>query len=208
MASLYDLLAEMQATTPRMEGEPESSRPYIEIDLNQRLIKLTSDFDPLLIVGDHYASRIWFCCDRFFDTVDLYDMAIAVLYKNPLGNYRIAPVYVVEKTEIDGVPKLFFSWEINGEAAPKAGELQFAVRFFSVDPATNQIVFSLNTETCIGKIAEGLGHPTSESDKDYGQSADNMTSLLAKMHDLEILLSEQSIHWWDLNPPEEEEEEE
>ena len=42
MASLYDLLAEMQATTPRMEGEPENSRPYIDIDLNQRLIKLTS----------------------------------------------------------------------------------------------------------------------------------------------------------------------
>lgn len=143
-ALLVELLKDIQASTPRLEDDPEG-RPYINIDLDQRLIQLTSDFDPLLIVGDHYASRIWFCCDRWYDRVDLYDMTIAVLYKNSLGKFRLAPVQVVEAKEIDGVPKLLFAWEINGEAAPKAGEVQFAVRFFSVNPATNEIIFSLNT---------------------------------------------------------------
>ena len=201
---LTQLLKEMQATTPRMESESPEGLPRIDINLNLRLIKLTSDFDPLLIAGDNYDSRVWFTCDRFFDTVDLYDMSIAIIYKNQLGNYRIAPVYVINKITENGVPRLEFSWEINGEAAIKGGDLPFAIKFFSVDPLTNELLFSLNTETCVAHVGEGIGKP-GESDKDYGQPADNMTSLLSKMRELEVLLSEQSIHWWDLEPEEEEE---
>lgn len=202
---LVELLKEMQASTPRMDGHIPDGLPYINIDLNQRLIQLTADFDPLLIVGDHYASRVWFCCDRFFDTVDLNDMAIAIIYKNAAGNYRIAPVYVMETREENGLSKLYFSWEINGEAAIQAGKLEFAIRFFSVNPATGQLLFSLNTETCIANVGTGLGHPDTENDKNYGYPADDVSNILAQLSQLHSLLQTQSINWWDLEPEQQEE---
>lgn len=200
---LVELLADLQASTPRMEGHIPDGLPYINIDLNQRLIKLTSDFDPLLIAGDHFATRIWFCCDRFFDTVDLEQMSIAILYKNASGNYRIAPVYVIESKEENGNYKLYFSWEINGEAAIKEGTLDFAIRFFSVDPTTHNVLFSLNTATCSARVGKGIGNPTG-TDANFGYPASDIETILDKMGTLEKLLDEQSINWYDLEPEEEE----
>lgn len=203
---LVELLKDIQATTPRMDGHIPDGLPYIEIDLDRRLIKLTSDFDPLLIVGDHYASRIWFKCARHFDTVDLYDMTVAILYKNAAGNYRIAPVHVMETAEEDGISYIYFSWEINGEAAVQAGKIEFAVRFFSIDPVTNRMLFSLNTETCVGTVGTGLGHPSSENDKNYGYPSSDVEDILSQIDILKQMLDDQSIQWWDLEPEKEEEE--
>lgn len=203
-----ELLYSMQSSfdASRHEGQFPTGQPYVYIDWNQRIIDLSVDFNPFLIEGDHYAARIWFCCDRYFDAIDLLDLTCVIEYVNPMGNARVAPVLVIDdKTDPD---KLFFSWEVNGEAArlgagKNDGKLQFVVRFFTIDPVTKKFLFNMGTQPCVANVMRGL-NKADMSDINFGYPASDVEMLLSELSILKGMLETQSINWWDLEPEEEE----
>lgn len=196
-----ELLAFMQNSRQRMEGQIPEGQPYINIDWNQRSIELTSDFNPFLIEGDHYAQSIWFCCDRFLGTVDLLEMTCVIEYFNPVGEARLAPILMLDVTT--DPEKIFFCWEVNGEASRmgnlRQGQVQFVVRFYAVDPSTNRFEFNIGTMPCAGNVLKGLPSPE-QYDDNFGYPAEDIKAIYSRMTDLEKAVDQQSINWWDLEP--------
>jgi len=70
----------MVATVP-------SETEFIDIDLEKREILLgSSSYSQFLgVVGEHYATTVYFRVPRYYDGVDLFRMSCAVEYINPLG---------------------------------------------------------------------------------------------------------------------------
>lgn len=183
---LYNI--QSSADSKRQDGQLfPKGQPYVYIDWNQRLINLTADFNPFLIEGDHYATRIWFCCDRYFDAIDLLDLTCVVEYVNPMGEARIAPIlFIDDQTDPE---KLFFSWEVNGEAArlgpgKSDGKLQFVVRFFTVNPLDKKFLFNMGTQPCIGTVMKGLTK-ADNSDLNFGYPASDVEHILSSLQQLQ-----------------------
>lgn len=198
--SYLELLNDFQNTSPRIGlTVPLEEKKCTSINWNTRTITLGSPYNPFLLVeGDHYAQRMWFVCDRYVDTVDLSNMACVIEYVNSAGEARIAPVLAFDTSKPE---KLFFSWEVSGEAAKmlslqSRGTLQFIVRFFAIDPVSKQFLFNIGTQPCNATILKGLNNPT-DNDNNYGYPADDIKTIYSRLNDLDKMLDNQSINWWE-----------
>lgn len=200
-----ELLYNFQNSPLRVDGSLyPAGHPYADINWNQRAINLPVDYDPFLIEGDHMAARVWFRCDKYFDAINLSDLTCIIEYVNPQGESRIAPILVIDdKTDPE---KLYFSWEVNGEAAKlpagvKKGELQFVIRFYTIDPVTKKFWFNMSTMPCSANVVKGL-KPADDTDINYGYPANDVQNMYDRLSTIENILENQSINWYDLEPEE------
>lgn len=187
--AFLDLLTELQqhANTMVMTSYHDESE-LININLDTREINLKdSPYKDFLSVNkEHYAETLYFKVPRYYDGVDLMEMALAIEYVNAKGDSYISPVIVRDIHSCPGY--IIFGWCIHGNATVAAGTLNFAIHFFSVDVTNHRIIYSLRTKPAAGKILYGIQTQGSKTEQGLinNYSLDEVISLL----------NNNSTIWW------------
>lgn len=193
-AGTYDhvsaLLAELQANSKTVLTLVPSDAEIINVNLNTREIEIGSSvYSKFLSVShDHYAETIYFRVPRYFDGVDLSQMACVVEYINAKGDSRVSPIIVKDIMTEPGY--ILFGWCIHGDATRYAGTLKFALRFYAIQFGQNitesKFVYSLRTQQASGKILYGMPEDAAKEE-----------SLFSKpLYDIVDALQQASMIYW------------
>lgn len=128
--------------------------PCFTINMSTRAIAVPKDFATygLGVKGDTYAEVVFFESDRFFDQVDLKSAQCWIQWVNTStqakGNSQ--SVYM-DATE----DKLLFGWVITDEMTTGAGNIEFAVRWFTLNEEGN-VSYSVSTQKATCSIKPSL----------------------------------------------------
>lgn len=170
----YNLLKSIQNTHEKvaLSTLPYDSDTFF-INLQKREIEFPSSYQGYLsIATDHRAEVIHFAVDRYYEDVDLKNTTIVVEYINTLGEARIYPVTVFDFSDPNYIK---FEWSIGGDATKpngkKDGQLQFAVRFYTVDQEKSTFTYNLNTRPAVGNIVFGMDKPDDNEWYEYPATA-------------------------------------
>lgn len=135
----------------------------LEIDLDTRTINVPDSFAKCASVqSDHLAEMVIFTADRYYDYMDLANTQIFVQWTIPenktLGIEEVKGATRVEMIDLETEPgKLRFAWPLNDKITQTAGNVKFAVRFFTLDPKDLTIItYSLNTTEAVIAIKAAL----------------------------------------------------
>lgn len=139
-------LLDIQNSTEVSYTTIPSEEPKFKIDLKNRSITVPKEFEFLGTKNEHNAETVYFEIDRYFDKTDLSEHTCIIQFENKSGNGGLYPVTVIDKESEEG--KLIFGWEIKDDVTALAGDVLFAVRFYSIDE-NNKFTYNLNT--LIGK---------------------------------------------------------
>lgn len=180
------LLTELQENSKTIVTVVPSDAEIINIDLNKRQIQIESSaYSKFLSVErDHYAETIYFRVPRYFDDVDLLRMCCVVEYTNAKGDARVTPIMVKDVTSEPGY--IIFGWCIHGDATRYAGKIHFAVRFFAINLAEHEFVYSLRTQQATATVLYGIDEAMAEQESLSSQSA----------YDIIEALQEQAVVYW------------
>lgn len=132
---------------------PLDEEPF-EIDADSRVIKVPSDFQKngISVQGDEIAEVVYFKIDRYYDATDLATQNIAIQWVNADGVQGLSkPVLVDTQSELG---YLIFGWALSSEITEKAGNIKFAVRFYTLEEDT--IRYSLSTLEATASIKPSL----------------------------------------------------
>lgn len=193
-ASTYDhvsaLLAELQANSKTILTLVPSDSEIINVNLNTREIELsTSAYSNFLSIShDHYAETIYFRIPRYYDGVDLSQMACVVEYVNAHGDSRVSPIVLKDIMTEPGY--ILLGWCIHGDATRYSGTIKFALRFYAIvfdqNGIENRFVYSLRTQQASGKILYGMPEDAAEEE-----------SLFSKpLYDIVDALQQASMIYW------------
>lgn len=135
-----------------------NDEPLLKIDANTRKIDTKGWEAGIGTQGDELAEIIYFSIDRYFDTTDLYDKDIFVQWENAVGDKGLS--VIINKT-VNYVPnKLVFGWPITSDITKSAGNVKFAVRFYTRNKPSSgegyQLIYSLGTITATLKVNPSL----------------------------------------------------
>lgn len=147
MADLEEVLSEMDSS-----DYIHDSIQFI-IDKNLRTIPVPSNGSVLGVTGDNNVNRVNFKMERYYDGNDLSTFKIRISYINANGdnNFYDATDMIVE----DG--NMIFTWLIASDVVAYAGNVSFAVRFFTVDDTDpTKIVKSFNTSIVTANVIQGM----------------------------------------------------
>ena len=128
--------------------------PCFTINMSTRAISVPKDFATygLGVKGDTRAEIVFFESDRFFDQVDLKSTNCWIQWVNTStqakGNSQ--SVYM-DATE----DKLLFGWVITEAMTSGAGNIEFAVRWFTTDDSGN-VSYSVSTQKATCSIKSSL----------------------------------------------------
>lgn len=128
--------------------------PCFTVNMSTRAITVPKDFATygLGVKGDTYAEVVFFESDRFFDQVDLKSAQCWIQWVNTStqakGNSQ--SVYM-DATE----DKLLFGWVITEEMTTGAGNIEFAVRWFTLNEEGN-VSYSVSTQKATCSIKPSL----------------------------------------------------
>lgn len=139
-------LLDIQNSTEVSYTTIPSEEPKFKIDLKNRTITVPKEFEFLGTKNEHNAETVYFEIDRYFDKTDLSEHTCIIQFENNQKNGGLYPVTVIDKESEEG--KLIFGWEIKDDVTALAGDVLFAVRFYSIDE-NNKFTYNLNT--LIGK---------------------------------------------------------
>lgn len=154
-----------------------STLPYdsntFYVNLQKREIEVPSSYkDYLSVATDHRAENLRFAVDRYYEDVDLKNTTIVIEYVNACGEGRIYPITVFDFSDPDYIK---FEWKIGGDATKpngqKDGEIQYAVRFYTVDQEKSTFTYNLNTQPQTGKILFGMIKPDENEWYEYPDTA-------------------------------------
>lgn len=151
-AEYNKLLASIQNTcnAPIQKILVPADEPIYEVDLDSRTVQAPEFIG---VQNDHQAEIIFFIVDRFFGRIDLSNTIGIIQYKNARAEeyiYAIPYYDVITK----GKDKLLFPWVIQGPVTRYKGEVEFSIRFFSLNNQYN-VIFDLNTRPATSKILSG-----------------------------------------------------
>ena len=190
-AEYYELLKQIQDNSISIITPIPSDEPFIEVDLNSRCIVLPPEFkDFLSVERDHRAETVYFRMDRYFDDIDLANVTGVIEYVNAAGEGRIYPITL--KDSISQAGKILFAWCIGGEATKLAGNISFAVRFYSVDPDQASFTYNLNTIPAIGIILHGMELVDDNETYDYP------AAVISQIYDEIEKAKNKKLYWTDL----------
>ena len=139
-------LLDIQNSTEVSYTTIPSEEPKFKIDLKNRSITVPKEFEFLGTKNEHNVETVYFEIDRYFDKTDLSEHTCIIQFENNQKNGGLYPVTVIDKESEEG--KLIFGWEIKDDVTALAGDVLFAVRFYSIDE-NNKFTYNLNT--LIGK---------------------------------------------------------
>lgn len=178
-----------------------------EIDLEGRtaILPVLDPTDPtfLSVQHDHYAETVYFKCARYFDNTDLATTVCIIQYVNANGKqgiYRV-PFYDVVTYRDDNI--MLVPWCIDGLVTEAMGEIQFAIRFYLIDPESIAVLadgthdvdrmrylYNLNTLPQTAKVKYGLDALSTNEETDVPPSV--VEYLLQRVQDLE----DNTDLWW------------
>lgn len=187
--AFLDLLTEIQNNSHTLVvTQYHDPSKFIEINLDTREIELkNSEYKEFISVNkDHYAETLYFKVPRYYDDVDLMNMALVVEYVNAKGDSYLAPILTRDIHSYPGY--IIFGWNIHGNATIESGTLQFAFRFFKMDVINHRVVYSLRTRPVSGKIAYGITTKSSEIEQGLVNNY-SLDEILSEIHDNTTL-------WW------------
>lgn len=123
---------------------PIDEEPFF-INTNTREIDVPKAFETCSgVESDNYAEIVTFIVDRYFDYKDLRESTIAVQWKNSnAGTEGLSIIQLIDLETYGADNKIRFGWPLTKEMTKKAGNLQFAVRFFTREG--NNFNYLLNT---------------------------------------------------------------
>lgn len=191
--SNYDnVLKSIQSTNIMLANHVELNQPIIEIDWNTRVMKLPPEYQSFLgVEHDHQADTVYFCADRYFDSVDLSTMTCVIEYINASKEGRICPVLDIDTTTDPN--KIYFGWKLGKGATKAAGSIRFVVRFYTIDPNEDIYVYNLSTQVCTANILKGIASPNVGAEEE-DLSVDQVEELLARI----ALLEDKAVRWHEL----------
>lgn len=192
--SQYDqLLKSIQSSTNMLGDHVDLDTPIINIDWNSRKVTLPTEFQSFLgVENDHQADTVYFCADRYFESVDLSRMTCVVEYINAKGEGRICPILDMDTST--NPQKIYFGWKVGRGATKSAGQIRFAIRFYSIDVENDKYVYNLGTQACTATILKGLGTNGSSIEGSDDLPVDQVSDLLARIDALE----DKAVRWYDL----------
>lgn len=192
--SQYDqLLKSIQSSNNMLGDHVDLDTPIINIDWNSRKVTLPTEFQSFLgVENDHQADTVYFCADRYFESVDLSRMTCVVEYINAKGEGRICPVLDMDTST--NPQKIYFGWKVGRGATKSAGQIRFAIRFYSIDVEKDKYVYNLGTQACTATILKGLGTNGSSIEGSDDLPVDQVSDLLARIDALE----DKAVRWYDL----------
>lgn len=191
--SNYDnVLKSIQSTTIMLADHVELDQPIIEIDWNTRTMTLPPEYQSFLGVEyDHQADTVYFCADRYFDSVDLSTMTCVVEYVNASKEGRICPVLDMDTSTDPN--KIYFGWKLGQGATKSAGTIKFVVRFYTIDPSQDTYIYNLSTSVCQANILKGIANSSITAEEE-DLSVDQVRELIARI----ALLEDKAVRWHDL----------
>lgn len=142
-AVLGDLVGEdnkKQYTILPLDEEP------FKIDANTRIISVPKDFatNGVSVEGDQVAEILYFEIDRYFDAMDLNNQKIVIEWENADGDKKASCEWV---RDIDSKPgKIIFGWALDDSITKKAGNVKFAVRFYTIDEDKKRLYYNFGTQ--------------------------------------------------------------
>ena len=191
--AFYSLLAEVQRNSRTIVCVAPAERDkIINVNLDTREIELNGSAyrSFLSIRKEHYAETIYFKVPRFYDGVDLMQMALVIEYVNAKGESYVSPVLTRDVATYPGY--ILFGWNIHGNATQYAGNLQFAIRFFQIDlnSSPKNLTYSLRTRPATGKILYGVQNDDSEPSAESGFLAN------PALDEVVSALAQYATTWW------------
>ena len=127
--------------------------PFLYIDMNTRKIE-PPEF--LSVKQDHNAETLFFCVDRFYDSIDLSTLTCVVQYINAARESRMYAVPFYDLVTLQEEGKMLIPWCISGEATKKEGTVQFSVRFYSLDLDNRKFAYNISTIPASSQILYGM----------------------------------------------------
>ena len=151
LAHYFAYIRELINIDPIYVMLPIDETPF-EINANARTIKVPADFAKCSgVQSDNYAEIVTFTIDRYFDYKDLAapGIQIAVQWINQTSRTEgVSMIQLIDLETYGNENKIRFGWPLTAEMTEAAGNLRFAVRFFSSETdADGKIAFNyiLNT---------------------------------------------------------------
>lgn len=129
LANLYDIQQQYSSTQTTIDA----NAPRCTVDVENRTINVPKNVDSLGVQYDHRSKAIYFEIDRYVNGVDLLTQICVVQWINgdiEKGNMGFYPIILYDNSIAD---RLTLVWEIHDESTQIAGELHFALRFYTLN---------------------------------------------------------------------------
>lgn len=128
-----------------------------EIDADKRSITVPPAFvqNGISVQSDEVAETLYFKIDRYYDATDLATQNVFIEWKNAAGETGVSLPWVFD---IESEPNyIIFGWPLSSRITGTAGQVQFAVRFYTQDEgAPDRLTYSFSTLTQTATIKPGL----------------------------------------------------
>ena len=154
------------------------------IDANARTITVPPSFvkNGIGVQGDEVAEIVYFKINRFFDAIDLDTKDIYIQWRSAAVDEKGNPIEGVSVPWVKDVESepgfIIFGWPLSSKITQKAGNIQFAVRFYEFNEDTDTLTYSLSTltQTAVIKPALDFDLPAIILDKTKIDDASGMIS--------------------------------
>lgn len=132
LAHYFAYIKELIAHDPLYLMLPIDEKPF-EINADTREIDVPPAFSKCSgIQSDNYAEIITFTIDRYFDYKDLATADIAIQWINEAsGTEGVSFIQLIDLETYGDENKIRFGWPLTSEMTAAAGNLRFAVRFYT-----------------------------------------------------------------------------
>ena len=160
----FEYLNQLQNNNqPQVVILPIDEKIY-NIDLNKREIE-TPEF--LSVKTDHHSETIYFSVNRYYEFIDLTDTICLISYINANNIARMYPVPYYDIETLSSQGKIIIPWNIEGTVSEKAGNIQYAIKFYKLTSDGKKYLYNLNTQPTKSKILHGLDIKDGKFDTSY-----------------------------------------
>lgn len=149
-----------KSSIPPMRLVNPETEPVIEIDADNRKIKIPKELENPAVVGDHLCETIYFSCPRYFDGQDLSEKKCLFRFTNAGNEYGEdipSDMQVLEDT-------IKFGWSLTNYVTRYSGVVEFTLQFELADDLG--VTYQWQTTPATFKIRAGLNIEKTITDKD------------------------------------------
>lgn len=179
----FSYIVELNAISKRYTILPLDEEVF-EIDANARTITVPQSFQKngISVQGDEVGEIVYFRINRFYDAMDLALRDIYIEWKSAAkdeNGKEITGVSVPWVIDTESEPGyIIFGWPLSSKITAAAGTVSFAVRFYTFDPDTDTLKYSLSTLTQTATIKPALNFDLINIIQD-GSLIDNSDALIS-----------------------------
>lgn len=179
----FSYIVELNAISKRYTILPLDEEVF-EIDANARTITVPQSFQKngISVQGDEVGEIVYFRINRFYDAMDLALRDIYIEWKSAAkdeNGKEITGVSVPWVIDTESEPGfIIFGWPLSSKITAAAGQVSFAVRFYTFDPDTDTLKYSLSTLTQTATIKPALNFDLINIIQD-GSLIDNSDALIS-----------------------------